>query len=228
MTHLMLRKACLALALSAPLLAACNVGDAVTTPDEFIRDVVDYAAWEPSQRLPESYVELITLEHIVRYSPTTARFGDDERSRLRSFLSQSRIGPKDQVALYGPRRDAGRHDPVTTARLQFLRGELALMGVPAKVPVGKLDDRSIDQISLVVSRPVVITPDCSQGAPTRGHRPQFVMGCATNANLGNMIANPLDLEVGQEPSPSDGEASTLGIQRYRADQIKAPQKEATN
>ncbi len=226
MTQSTYKKAFVALAVSAPLLAACNVGDAVTTPDDFIRDVVDYAAWQPSDRLPDSYVELVTLEHVVRYSPTTARFGDDERARLKAFLSRTRVGPKDQVALYGPRRDGGLHDPVTAARLQFLRGELAVLGVPAKVPAGQLGTG--DQISLVVSRPVVITPDCTQGPAGKSQRPEFVMGCATSANLGNMIANPLDLEAGQEASPADGEAATRAIQRCRADEVKPLIKESTN
>ena len=205
----------------APLLAACNVGDAVIAPDDYVRDLFGYASWKPSTRSPNSYVELVTLEHVVRYQPATARFGDEERGRLRSFLSQIGLGSRDQVALFGPRRDAGRHDPVTTARLQFLRGELAVMGIQAKVPPGRLGAQGSDQISLVVSRPVVITPDCRQGPAGQSQRPQFVMGCATHANLGNMIANPLDLANGREPSPADGEASALGIKRYRDGETKA-------
>ena len=204
------RKSMIAAVVCATPLAACNVGDAVIAPDDYVRDLFGYASWKPSTRSPDSYVELITLEHVVRYEPATARFGDVERSRLRSFLSRINLGSQDQVALFGPRRDAGRHDPVTTARLQFLRGEMAVMGIQAS-----------DRISVVVSRPVVITPDCRQGPAGGGERPQFVMGCATHANLGNMIANPLDLANGREPSPADGEASALGIKRYRDGEAKA-------
>ena len=215
------RKGMIAAVVCATPLTACNVGDAVIAPDDYVRDLFGYASWKPSTRSPDSYVELITLEHVVRYEPATARFGDVERGRLRSFLSRINLGPQDQVALFGPQRDAGRHDPVTTARLQFLRGEMAVMGIQAKVPSGQLGAQGSDRISVVVSRPVVITPDCRQGPAGRGERPQFVMGCTTHANLGNMIANPLDLANGREPSPADGEASALGIKRYRDGEAKA-------
>ena len=41
------------------------------------------------------------------------------------------------------------------------------------------------------------------------------IGCSTNANLGQMVADPLDLQQGRPAGAADGEAASLSIQRYR-------------
>lgn len=206
-----------AIALSLLVLAGCNTGEVWRTPDEYVGDLFRTAKWKPAKRTPENSVELIGIEHVVTFDEGSARMTAPERQRLSQFLSRSRLGSGDSVALLGPLRDQGRHDPVTAARLQFVRGELLVMGISATVPLEDRPDLAAREgISVVVHRSVVISPDCSQPMPARGNRPRFVMGCANEANFGQMIADPLDLVQGREADPADGEASALSIERFRA------------
>ena len=206
-----------AVALSLLLLAGCNTGEVWRTPDEYVGDLFRTAKWRQAKRAPENAVELIGVEHVVAFDEGSARMSTAERRRLSGFLSQSRLGRGDSVALLGPLRDQGRHDPVTAARLQFVRGELLVMGISSTVPLEDRPDLALREgISVVIRRSVVISPDCTQQQPSPGNRPRFVMGCANEANIGQMIADPLDLEQGRPADPADGEAAALSMERYRA------------
>ena len=206
-----------AVALSLLLLAGCNTGEVWRTPDEYVGDLFRTAKWKPAKRTPENAVELIGIEHVVTFDEGSARMTGPERQRLSQFLSRSRLANGDSVALLGPLRDQGRHDPVTAARLQFVRGELLVMGISSTVPLEDRPDLAAREgISVVVRRSVVISPDCAQPLPAPGNRPRFVMGCSNEANFGQMIADPLDLVQGREADPADGEASALSIERFRA------------
>lgn len=202
--------------IAALLLSGCNTGDAWRTPDEYVNDLFRTAKWRPTDRVPENSVELILVEHIVTFGQGSAQMSDAEKKRLKDFLARARIGPSEQLSLYGPLRDRGQRDPVTTARLQFVRGELLVMGYTAKAPlVARSGQEEKDGISVVVERSVVISPDCEQAIPAPGHRPRFVLGCPNTYNLGQMIVDPLDLERGREAGPADGVFSADSIRAYR-------------
>ena len=210
-----------AASLAILLLAGCNnTGEAWRTPDEYVGDLFRTAKWRASDRTPDNSVELIGIEHVVAFAPGSARMTAAERQRLSQFLTRSRLGSGDSVALMGPLRDQGRHDPVTAARLQFVRGELLVMGISATVPLRDRPDMAAREgISVVINRSVVISPDCKQAIPAPGNRPRFVMGCSNEANLGQMIVDPVDLKQGREADPADGEASALSIERFRAREL---------
>ena len=46
------------------------------------------------------------------------------------------------------------------------------------------------------------------------------MGCSNTANLGLMVADPLDLKEGRTMGPADGEFGALRIQRYREGEVQ--------
>ena len=46
--------------------------------------------------------------------------------------------------------------------------------------------------------------------------------CATESNLGLMVANPEVLIRGTHTGPADGEAITVGIESYRKGEIEKP------
>lgn len=201
------------LALAALTLTACETWQ---TPDEYVGDLFRYGRWKQAKRTQDNSVERIAIEHVVAFASNSADMTKAERDRLAEFLRRANVGTDDEVTLYGPLRDHGRHDPVTTARIQFVRGELLVKGIHATAPlVQRNGQEQRDGISVVVTRNVVIMPDCTQPQPAPGHRPRFVMGCANTANLGLMIADPLDLEHGRAPDPADGETAAQSIFRLR-------------
>ena len=202
------------------LLAACTAGEVVRTPDEYIEDLFTLGNWEQVELAADNDVELISLEHRVVFQNGETTLDELERRRLLSFIRRTLVNSADRVSLLGPRRDFGKHDPVTDARLNFLKGELAALGIASNMPAGDLvRQNSSEQLTVVVTRAIVLTPDCGQPKPSKGRRPEFVLGCANTANLGLMVADPLDLKEGRVAGPADGEAMSLSIQRYRAGEV---------
>lgn len=217
------------LGLAALALSACETWQ---TPDEYVGDLFRHGRWQQAKHVQDNSVERIAIEHVVSFASNSADMTDAERLRLAEFLRRANVGKGDKVALYGPLRDHGRHDPVTTARIQFVRGELLLKGITATAPlVQRNGQEKRDGISVVVSRNVVITPDCRQPQPAPGHRPRFVMGCSNTANLGLMVVDPLDLEHGRTPDAADGETAAQSIYRLRnrkTEKIEDIKAESTN
>lgn len=80
-------------------------------------------------------------------------------------------------------------------------------------------------VVIVIERFVVITPSCSNFSQPIGDASQAYgpsnMGCPTEANLGMMIANPLDLLRGRDRDPYDGTVIAAGVNRYEHDKAKA-------
>ncbi|MGF1608980.1 MAG: CpaD family pilus assembly lipoprotein [Kiloniellales bacterium] len=217
------------LGLAALALTACETWQ---TPDEYVGDLFRHGRWQQAKLVQDNSVERIAIEHVVAFASTSADMTRAERLRLAEFLRRANVGKDDQVTLYGPLRDHGRHDPVTTARIQFVRGELLVKGISATAPLVQRNGQELrDGISVVVSRNVVITPDCSQPQPAPGHRPRFVVGCSNTANIGNMIVDPLDLEHGKTPDPADGETAAQSIKRLRdrkTEKLRSIDAETTN
>ena len=209
------------LALASLLLSACNSGEALQRPDQYVEELFRTANWRPSDRSPRNEVELVSLEHRVNFAEGAAQFDQKERRLLADFLMRSGIGRGDTVTIHAPRRDGTLHDPVTASRLAFLRGELSVMGIKSIVPMAQAASAVQPEIiTVAIERSVVVSPDCAQPLPAVGNRPRFVMGCSNEVNLGLMVVDPLDIEQGREMTPSDGEATTLSIQRYRAGEVR--------
>lgn len=79
-------------------------------------------------------------------------------------------------------------------------------------------------VLIVVERFVVITPSCGNFLEQIGDANQAYNssnhGCATEANLGMMIADPRDLLRGRNEGPYDGKVMAAGVNRYENDKIK--------
>ena len=208
-------------ALTAFLLGACNMGQVVRAPDEWARDFVQTAKWRNAKRSAPNEVEIITIEHAVAFPGSDEGVSPVERQTLLDFLRHTGLQSSDRVTLHGPLRDFGRHDPVTAKRLETLKAELDAVGIPNEiVEDGRIAPNDPDRIAVLITRAVAITPDCGQTQPARGHRPKWAMGCSNTANLGLMVADPLDLKEGRTMGPADGEFGALRIQRYREGEVQ--------
>lgn len=79
-------------------------------------------------------------------------------------------------------------------------------GVPrGRIWIGSYSGRANDPIQLVMQRKVAVGPVCgdwsSDLSDTYANRPYTNFGCATQANLAAMVANPEDLERPREMGP---------------------------
>lgn len=79
-------------------------------------------------------------------------------------------------------------------------------------------------IVLIVERFVVIPPSCSNFSQQIGDASQVYNasnhGCSTEANLGLMVANPMDLLKGRTRDGYDGTVMAAGVNRYEHDKVK--------
>lgn len=206
--------------LAALALTGCTTSELTDKPTSWLRTAITTGKWKPIPRSRSNEVEVVTIEHVVDFSSGETSIEPTTMRELRSFLSRSNVSGADRVTLHGPRRDLGSHDPVTSKRLNVLQAELAELGVVSSVPNGeRIQPADGEAVAILVTRAVVIPPDCSQPKPTQGYRPAWVIGCADSVNFGQMVFDPLDLREGRGMDPADGEARALAIQRYREGEV---------
>jgi type IV pilus biogenesis protein CpaD/CtpE len=156
--------------------------------------------WTPAESPKANRVQYVEFRH-----PLTDPAG------LEAFLSRIDVGYGDRAMLIG--------DPArTAATAQRLRR----IGLPVSVQNGSVQNGATAE--LIIGRHVVTPPNCPDWtrdpATEFANRPGSQFGCATATNLGLMVANPGDLIAGRAAPLADGEAATLGIQRYREGKTK--------
>jgi pilus assembly protein CpaD len=200
----MIRRPAFALLLGLAGLTACQ------TPVE---------QWQPVEAPKANKVELVRLNHTVRFAPGSANLSTTETQRLNVFLRDSEPQSSEQVVLA-----AAPGDRLGAARQTVIRQMLGRRGIPPTAPTS--DTAPIgqrgggDEVMLAIERYVVTPPGCPNwskpagGDPTNTTASNF--GCATATNLGLMVAEPRDLLIGRKPGPPDAEPTILAIQNYRA------------
>ncbi len=172
--------------------------------------------WRQMPAHEQNHVEMVTLEHIVAFAPSAIRPGDREFGRLLDFIQESELASTDDIFLDAPRSAAGIHDAVNTARLEVLEGELLQLGLPVEIADSPMaGSPSADRVVIVVERAVAIPPDCEVEQPGLAQRPDWKVGCAVNASLGLMVADPRDLVRGRTLGPADAESASRAVKVYR-------------
>ena len=167
-------------------------------------------------------VQLVQVRHTVRFPDGNGRLDAIEREQLDDFLSNTDPGDGDAVfvaAAQGDPKLAERRGQTVAAYLDMrdVDAQIVSSDAVAQPPSG-------DAVDVIVNRYLVTLPGCPDW--TGGSRldwtnaPTSNFGCANATNLGMMVANPRDLEVGRDAGPMDGEFAVLGIQRYRAGETK--------
>ncbi len=207
-----------------PESAATGAESAAPVEDGYATQLFHSAKWQQSQDASANLVEVVSFSHGVSFERSRDRLSEAERGKLLDFAQEIKVVASDRIVIDGPRTVGQRLDPVTVARIDALRQELAAFGLPseaAREPIAQTAETEVsrDRLVVLVTRAIVIPPDCAQPQPRSGERPQFALGCANTANLGLMIADPNDLRQGRPLGPADGDAATLSIQRYRRGEV---------
>lgn len=136
-----------------------------------------------------------------------------EAARLDGWFRGLDLGYGDTVYVEGPYSGAAR---ANVARIAGRYGLLVADGGPVlagAVPPG--------MVRIVVSRARASVPNCPNWSepaqPNYNNHSLSNFGCAVNANMAAMIANPQDLVHGREGSGlSDARTSTKAVESYRA------------
>lgn len=135
-----------------------------------------------------------------------------EAGRLDGWFRSLQLGYGDNIYVDGPDSYSAKAD---VARVAGRFGMLVGNGAP--VTSGEIAPGTV---RVVVSRTRASVPNCpnwseaSQPNPANNSMSNF--GCAVNANLAAMVANPEDLVHGREGSGlGDAETATKAVESYR-------------
>lgn len=199
------------------LAAGCGPVDPRANSVEAVESAVNPAGWQQIPLPVENQVETVTVSHKVAFAGNQSEVTNAERVRLRSFLESAGVPKGTRLGVEMPSTPLGDRDALSVARASAIRLELYRLGYGVKFEdPEEYAARGDDLIEVRAARTIVALPDCSQPQPLQGQRPLHEFGCSRTAILGLMVANPSELIEGQTLAPADGEASVLGVQRYRA------------
>lgn len=187
----------------------------------------DYSA---AQSVKDIQVRWVTLDHPVLFDAGTSVLSESERFRLNAFIGGLALRESDRF-----RVDAGSSrglDPLAEARTNAIVQQLRRHKPGASAVSFPGGQAPRNGVRLVVGRYVALPPNCPDWSRPSSSNPGNLndsnFGCSTATNLSLMIADPADLVRGRSLGPADGEALSLGIQRYRAGVVRNPAAVETN
>lgn len=190
--------------------------------------------WTPAESPKENQVDRAVYSYIIVYPAHADALGDMERKRFYQFLQNVILSPS---AVNVTIEEFGGH---SEKRVKDIERELLKYGIPHDLIVIDYEEMG-DQcaykarshhrkasigsgVKVIIERFVVIPPSCSNFSQQIGDAQQAYAhsnyGCATEANLGMMVANPRELLRGRERGPYDGTVMAASENRYRRDNIK--------
>jgi pilus assembly protein CpaD len=179
------------------------------------------AATEWTDREAPKYLRLdnAAVSVNVRFAAGSAQLLPADAARLRGMAVTGAILPSDRVAVAvggGPGLAEARRDAISAALLPYgiVTSPSALAGVATNHGV------------VEVGRYLVTLPPCPNWSKAPGtdftNSYPSNWACATQTNLGQMVANPSDLVAGQPLSPALGPTEVAAVDRYGTDKVKPP------
>lgn len=213
----------LVIGLAALALSACQSNDAT----DYMSEVA--ARWQPIHAVPQNHVETVSFEHIIAFPSGSVEPTEAEKRRLHEFIAISNLTENDTIVVEAAPSASGNYNSMTASRLDGLAQELAQVGLPTFVAEASTASslRGQDQVAVMVTRAIVVTPDCSIPERLAGEEPDYSMGCNNTAALGLMVANPSDLARGRPLGPADAEKASLAMQKYRTGKEEELETEET-
>ena len=196
--------------------------------------------WIEASSPKQLEVDRAEYRHSVYFPTDRAAIPASERARLLSFLETVRPGGRDSIRLEGHADEratelynielaARRNERVEALLEQVGLGDVHITtvaygeAVPAVPSTGPAAWRLNRRVELVLERHLVTLPACPDWSRESGtdfsNQPHSNFGCATQTNLGLMVAEPKDLVRGRTLAPADGVHQAEGVVRYRTGKV---------
>ncbi len=191
-------------------------------------------------------VDRAQYRHVVYFNTDRDEIRADERDRLLAFLEAVQPMNHDGISLEG-HADERANDvyniDLAARRIDTVKQFLSKKGLDdsrihasafgERLPASPGSDEHAwsrnRRVEIVLDRFVVTPPACPDWSRRSGldfaNQPHSNFGCATETNLGMMIANPKDLIRGRKLGSADGVHQAEGIVRYREGQLTELQEE---
>ncbi len=185
-----------------------------------------HAKWDQIPQSPDNMVEVVTLRHMVAFIGGTPNLDVSQSDALDDFIRSNRINARDEIVVQAGAGDTSR---LAMGRVAAIKSEFARLGLVASESAAApgAGAPANNEVAVLITRAVVIPPDCAVAQPEPTLRPDHPWGCTVNASLGMMVANPLDLVEGRELCPADVSQASGAMRRYRDDKVKEINKEDT-
>lgn len=228
------------LVLAALALTACAPGTA---------ELDATAGWLPATSAKKLEVDRAQYRHTVYFPTDRADLVGNEQDRLIAFLNAVTPSTSDNIRVEG-HADERATDlynlNLAAERMETVGRFLKDHGVerldlqtssfgeraPAVPGDGEEAWRKNRRVEIVLERYLVTPPACPDWSRRTGldyaNHPHSNFGCATETNLGLMIAEPRDLVQGRDLGPADGIHQAEGIVRYREGEQPELQEERVN
>lgn len=181
-------------------------------------NMTQYTGVEQQKR---NEVEMVRIPYSIQFPANQAELSGREILKLNNFLSAADVAYGDEFSMDFPIDRGGNLSELDQQRLDYMSNLLKESGLYLSAnitPYGMEPTAGTGR--LLVSKYVVTTPECgdwSQKAyPNYENAPLNNLGCANQANLGLMAANPRDMIVGSEGAPASAERSAGAVERYRS------------
>jgi pilus biogenesis lipoprotein CpaD len=229
-----------AVAMTAVALAACTPGSASMNAAN---------GWLQAGSPKSLDVDRAQYRHTVFFATDRDDIVGSEQDRLIAFLKAVRPSINDSLRVEGHADEratelynldlaARRMDAVgrflNDHGISHLEMQASAFGEKAPAVEGSSEHawRKNRRVDIVLERYLVTPPACPDWSRRSGvdfaNNPHANFGCATQTNLGLMIANPRDLVRGRELAPGDAVHQANGIVRYREGEQPELQEERVN
>ena len=182
--------------------------------------------WSENDTIKRNTVSLHHITHDLKFAADQTGLTDAQASELDRFLGRSMAGYGDEFAI-----DAGSEATDADRRqaiIAYLRSRGLSVSAQPAVYGGALAPNTV---RLILNRYVVTPPPCPDWRKPAGedynNQAGSNFGCATETNLGLMVANPKDLVDGKTIGPADGEQAAKAIEAYRAGKTPEPTSVST-
>ena len=177
--------------------------------------VTSYTDAEAPKRLK---LDSATIQLDLHFAPRTANLSPADAARLRQMAATGRIAAEDRVTIAAagtPRLAEERFGTVSRVLMNY--GVVAMAGAA---------DLPANQAVVEATRTLVTLPPCPNWSKPSSHdysnQPSSNFGCATQTDLGMMVANPTDLASGLPVGPSAGQPAAAAVNRYLNDKVVLP------
>ena len=179
--------------------------------------------WSDVEAKKEIQVDWVELTQPLAFKPGESTLSVAQKGQLVAFLQTSRFDYGDKLFV-----SAGR----SSLEEQRRAAVAAYLRSAGYEPQQMADNNDTGDVTVVIGRYVATPPACPDwrkpAVTDRANTTMSNFGCATASGLAVMVANPGDLVRGRNPGMADGEASALGIQRYRQGKVTPLEVEGTS
>ena len=178
--------------------------------------VTSYTDAEAPKRLK---LDSATTQLDVHFVPGTANLSPADAVHLRQLAASGGINQADRVTIQaagGPDLVKQRVASVSSLLLHY--GIIISAESVANVPP--------NLAHIEIGRTLVTLPACPNWSKPSGtdfgNQPSSNFGCATESNLGMMVANPSDLASGLPVGAPAGHPAAAAVTRYLNDKVELP------